>query len=419
MLAFMSGLVPSELPIQHGTAQLGFAGLSARGGGAKGWRGGLGLARQRRVGRRAGAAASGRQPLRRGARGGAGRGARRGLPQPDRRAVQPAAPDVRLTRRRLLAPDSRRPPALPLVPGHLLRRVRPPQPSRRVAPGRSAETTPRAPVLFQVHGGAWIMGRKEGQAEPLMGHLAERGWVCVAANYRLSPRATWPDHIVDVKRALAWVKANIAEHGGDPDFVVITGGSAGGHLCSLAALTPGLADFQPGFEDADTSVAAAVPFYGVYDFTNRHGTGRADIVPFLEERVFKSALARRPSPLGAGVADQPRQRRGAAVLRPPRHERLARARSSRPAPSSTSCARRRPAPSSTPSCPLAQHAFDVFPSVRDPPHRACRRAVPRRRPQRARRPHAGRGGHRSVLIDSQHQFARTKRRSPCPDNLRR
>ena len=49
--------------------------------------------------------------------------------------------------------------------------------------------------------GRWA--QKEGQAEPLMAHLAERGWVCVTANYRLSPSATWPDHIVDVKRALA------------------------------------------------------------------------------------------------------------------------------------------------------------------------------------------------------------------------
>jgi acetyl esterase/lipase len=136
-----------------------------------------------------------------------------------------------------------------------------------------------------------MMGQKEGQAEPLMSHLVQRGWVCVAPNYRLSPRATWPDHIVDVKRALAWVKANIAEHGGDPDFVVITGGSAGGHLCSLAALTPNLADFQPGFEDADTSVEACVSFYGVYDFTNRHGTSREDMQPFLEKRVFKSLVA--------------------------------------------------------------------------------------------------------------------------------
>ncbi len=157
---------------------------------------------------------------------------------------------------------------------------------------RRADLPPdaKAPVLVQIPGGGWTTGRKEGQAEPLMAHLAERGWVCVTANYRLSPRATWPDHIVDVKRALAWTKTTVPEYGGDPGFVAITGGSAGGHLSSLAALTSDETAFQPGFEDADTSVAAAVPLYGVYDFTNRYGTGRADMEPFLARVVFKSRL---------------------------------------------------------------------------------------------------------------------------------
>lgn len=149
----------------------------------------------------------------------------------------------------------------------------------------------KAPVLVQVHGGAWVIGNKDQQGMPLMAHLAERGWVCVAINYRLSPRATWPDHIVDVKRALAWVKDNIAEYGGDPDFVAITGGSAGGHLSSLAALSANEAAFQPGFEDADTSVQAAVPFYGVYDWVNRDGTGRADMEDVLARLVLKTPLA--------------------------------------------------------------------------------------------------------------------------------
>jgi acetyl esterase/lipase len=149
----------------------------------------------------------------------------------------------------------------------------------------------KAPVLLQVHGGAWVTGRKEGQAYPLLTHLAERGWVCVAMNYRLSPRATWPDHIVDVKRAIAWVKANIAEHGGDPDFVALTGGSAGGHLSSLAALSINDPLFQPGFEDTDTTVQTAVPFYGVYDFTNRDTTGRADLPELLARTVMKTKMA--------------------------------------------------------------------------------------------------------------------------------
>jgi acetyl esterase/lipase len=148
-----------------------------------------------------------------------------------------------------------------------------------------------APVLIQVHGGAWMTGSKAQQGAPLMGHLAERGWVSVALNYRLSPRSTWPDQIVDVKRAITWVKEHIAEYGGDPDFVVITGGSAGGHLSALAALTAGVGAFQPGFEDANTSVQAAVPMYGVYDFTNRDRTGRADMEDMLSRLVFKSSLA--------------------------------------------------------------------------------------------------------------------------------
>lgn len=152
----------------------------------------------------------------------------------------------------------------------------------------------KAPVLVQVHGGGWVVGDKEAQAYPLMVHMAERGWVCVSITYRLSPRSGWPDHIVDVKRALAWVKQNIADHGGDPDWVAITGGSAGGHLCSLAALTPNDPQFQPGFEDADTAVQACVPFYGVYDWTNRDQTGREDILGFLEQVVVKDTYANSP-----------------------------------------------------------------------------------------------------------------------------
>ncbi len=126
------------------------------------------------------------------------------------------------------------------------------------------------PVLLQVHGGAWIIGSKEEQAKPLMFHMSQRGWLCVAINYRLSPKDAFPAHIIDVKRAIAWIKENIAQYGGDPNFIAITGGSAGGHLSSLAALTPNKTQWQPGFEDTDTTVQAAVPFYGVYDFLDRY-----------------------------------------------------------------------------------------------------------------------------------------------------
>jgi acetyl esterase/lipase len=156
-----------------------------------------------------------------------------------------------------------------------------------LAPGRGA------PVLLQVPGGAWTLNRKRGQAYTLMSQMVELGWICVSINYSKSPRCTFPAHLIDVKRAIAWVRDNIADYGGDPDFVAITGGSAGGHLASMAALTPNDPTFQPGFEDADTTVQAAVPYYGVYDFTDFENMHEM-MLPFLEHFVLKARYADDP-----------------------------------------------------------------------------------------------------------------------------
>ena len=151
------------------------------------------------------------------------------------------------------------------------------------------------PVLQQVHGGAWMMGDKREQGRPLMREMAARGWVCVAINYRLSPKGTMPDHIVDVKRSIAWIRANIAAYGGDPDFVCITGGSAGGHLSSLAALTANDPRFQPGFERVDTRLDACVPFYGVFDFLDRaDDRSLGKMVDAIGPQVFKCTPEENP-----------------------------------------------------------------------------------------------------------------------------
>jgi acetyl esterase/lipase len=125
------------------------------------------------------------------------------------------------------------------------------------------------PAIVQVHGGAWMSGLKWLQGIPLLGHLAASGWVGFNVDYRLSPRAAFPAHLVDVKRAIAWVREHAHEYGVDPDFIVVTGGSAGAHLAALVGLTADDPRYQPGFESADTSVAAVVAFYGIYDLTDR------------------------------------------------------------------------------------------------------------------------------------------------------
>lgn len=151
----------------------------------------------------------------------------------------------------------------------------------------------RAPVLVQIPGGAWTVNGKRPQAYPLMGRMAELGWICVSIDYCKSPAKAWPAHIIDVKRALAWVRANIAEYGGDPDFIAVTGGSAGGHLASLAALTANDVSLQPGFEDADTTVQAAAPYYGVYDLTDAEKMHEM-MLPFLEHFVMQARYTDQP-----------------------------------------------------------------------------------------------------------------------------
>ncbi len=129
------------------------------------------------------------------------------------------------------------------------------------------------PILIHLHGGAFTSGRKSKEARPLLLHFARRGWVSISANYRLRPAAAFPDFLVDVKRVIAWARAHAGEYGGDPQRVVIAGSSAGAHLAATAALTPNDAAFQPGFEDADTSVAACVGMYGYYGPVTSRSSG--------------------------------------------------------------------------------------------------------------------------------------------------
>lgn len=220
------------------------------------------------------------------------------------------------------------------------------------------------PVLLQIHGGAWVVGTKNEQGLPLMHRLAANGWVCVSVDYRLSPHATFPDHLIDLKRAIAWIRGHIAEYGGDPDFVVATGGSAGGHLCSLVALTANDARYQPGFEDVDTRVRACVPFYGVYDFTNRYGVwpheGLADV---LEKQVMKASRTEDPdryeqaSPMSCIRSDAP-----PFFVIHGTHDTLVPVEEARRFV--TLFRERAAAPIAYAELPGAQHAFEIFPSLR-------------------------------------------------------
>jgi acetyl esterase/lipase len=122
------------------------------------------------------------------------------------------------------------------------------------------------PVLIHLHGGGFSLapGRKSFYARRLLFRLARQGWVCISATYRLQPAATFPDELIDIKKVIAWARAHASEHGGDPDRIVLAGSSFGARLATLAGFTTNDPAFQPGFEQADTSVAAVVGLYGYY-----------------------------------------------------------------------------------------------------------------------------------------------------------
>ena len=304
--SFMAGWLTDELAWQHLVWQIGATILFVAGGALAAWPGWLGLAIT--LGSWWGLVALIRRA----------RSARGTLEASLREVLGPAArPLDEPSLGRLALPFQRSEPGveiardIPYVPDddprHRLDVYYPT--GARSATGDARD--PR-PVLLQVHGGAWVIGHKAQQALPLMFHMAARGWVCVSANYRLSPRATFPDHLVDLKRAISWIRSNIADYGGDPALVCVTGGSAGGHLSSMLALTANDPEYQPGFETVDTSVAACVPFYGVYDFGNQYGLQPHDgLLRLLERSVMKQALEGNPdafrsaSPLARVHPDAP------------------------------------------------------------------------------------------------------------------
>lgn len=94
-----------------------------------------------------------------------------------------------------------------------------------------------APVVVFFYGGSWSSGAKEDYA--FVGHaLAAQGFVTVLPDYRLYPEVAFPGFLEDGAAAVAWVHANIARFGGDPNRIVLAGHSAGAYNAAMLGLDP-------------------------------------------------------------------------------------------------------------------------------------------------------------------------------------
>ena len=149
------------------------------------------------------------------------------------------------------------------------------------------------PVLLQIHGGAWMFGSKNEQGLPLMNYLASQGWICFAINYRLAPSQPFPTQLEDCKKALQWIRREGKEYGANPEFVAVSGGSAGGHLAAMVGMTGESALFSDG--SGDTSIQAMVPFYGLYDLVPRGEQPNDELViSLLNQRLFHQSPEQNP-----------------------------------------------------------------------------------------------------------------------------
>lgn len=155
------------------------------------------------------------------------------------------------------------------------------------------------PVCIYVHGGGWTGGDPQRQARDLYHALALAGWATLAVRYPFAPHATVEEQVAAIRDAVRWARCELAAHGVDPVTVVLAGGSAGGHLAAMAALTA----------DGDARVAACVGMYGVYDMANRNRT-RAPW-RMIRETVMRATVAEAPdryravSPIDQDVATSP------------------------------------------------------------------------------------------------------------------
>ena len=163
---------------------------------------------------------------------------------------------------------------------------------------RSDSQDPR-PTLMFIHGGGWTGGTKEASQLSLLPYM-EMGWNVVNVEYRLAKISQAPAAVEDCLCALRWVIRNAKQYGFDTSKIVVSGGSAGGHLALTTGLIPASAGLDrqcPGTEEL--KVAAIVNWYGITDVADllEGPNMKTYAVQWLGSLPNRDEIAKRVSPL--------------------------------------------------------------------------------------------------------------------------
>jgi acetyl esterase/lipase len=160
------------------------------------------------------------------------------------------------------------------------------------------------PAIIFNHGGGWTAGTRRMTNSQYWGeHFACRGYAFFDVDYRLAPSIKFPQDIRDVKCAIRWLRGKAKFYGIDREKFISMGGSAGGHITAMIAVTPDDEFFKPTcnvFPDERVDVQAAIPFYGIYDWTKWYDTfGRfLDLGEvYLGEEPPSEEILRKASPI--------------------------------------------------------------------------------------------------------------------------
>lgn len=124
------------------------------------------------------------------------------------------------------------------------------------------------PLVVYIHGGGFARGDKSG-AGNVIGPLVRAGYAVASLNYRLAPAGRFPAPVEDVKAAVRFLRANSQRYGLDPTRFAAFGGSAGGYLATMLAVTANVPRFDNpalGYAHTSSAVQAVVSWFGPVDF---------------------------------------------------------------------------------------------------------------------------------------------------------
>jgi acetyl esterase/lipase len=162
------------------------------------------------------------------------------------------------------------------------------------------------PLVVYVHGGGWVGGntRHSGALSDFpraLARLASEGFTVASVEYRLSSEAPFPAQLQDLRAALRYLRANAAKYHIQSDKVAIWGGSAGGQLSALAALSCGDRSLDPVMKDSPAvgseCVQGAVIWYGIFDFAPMAARPEPAVTALLGCKENCSEAIRRASPI--------------------------------------------------------------------------------------------------------------------------